>query len=143
MKLSRKGSAIVKQIREMNERNSMREKFWELNGTKMGKLLQLEAEKKQSESIKEDEVDYRADNQFGQTLKDQKSARVTEFARKNTLQQQREMMPVFNARDKLLSIIRENRIVVIVGETGSGKTTQLTQYLHEAGYTKNGMVGCT
>lgn len=25
----------------------------------------------------------------------------------------------------------------------SGKTTQLTQYLHEDGYTKNGMIGCT
>lgn len=24
-----------------------------------------------------------------------------------------------------------------------GKTTQLTQYLHEDGYTKNGMIGCT
>lgn len=33
--------------------------------------------------------------------------------------------------------------MVIVGETGSGKTTQLTQYLHEDGYTHYGMVGCT
>ena len=33
---------------------------------------------------------------------------------------------------------------MIVGETGSGKTTQLTQYLHEDGYTRNGMmIGCT
>ncbi|PON64161.1 hypothetical protein PanWU01x14_126830 [Parasponia andersonii] len=39
--------------------------------------------------------------------------------------------------------IRENQIVVVVGETGSGKTTQLTQYLHEEGYTVNGIVGCT
>lgn len=31
----------------------------------------------------------------------------------------------------------------MVGETGSGKTTQLTQYLHEDGYTGYGMVGCT
>ena len=30
-----------------------------------------------------------------------------------------------------------------MGETGSGKTTQLTQYLHEDGYTHYGMVGCT
>lgn len=28
-------------------------------------------------------------------------------------------------------------------ETGSGKTTQLTQYLHEDGYSKFGMIGCT
>lgn len=29
---------------------------------------------------------------------------------------------------------------MIVGETGSGKTTQIPQYLHEAGYTKRGKV---
>jgi pre-mRNA-splicing factor ATP-dependent RNA helicase DHX38/PRP16 len=34
-------------------------------------------------------------------------------------------------------------VIVVVGETGSGKTTQLTQYLHEDGYTINGIVGCT
>ncbi|XP_024318099.1 uncharacterized protein LOC104583925 isoform X2 [Brachypodium distachyon] len=34
----------------------------------------------------------------------------------------------------------ENQVVVVVGETGSGKTTQLTQYLHEDGYTMTGLV---
>ncbi|KAG5229791.1 pre-mRNA-splicing factor ATP-dependent RNA helicase [Salix suchowensis] len=34
-------------------------------------------------------------------------------------------------------------VIIIVGETGSGKTTQIPQYLHEAGYTKRGKVGCT
>jgi pre-mRNA-splicing factor ATP-dependent RNA helicase DHX38/PRP16 len=46
-------------------------------------------------------------------------------------------------RDELIEIVRENQIVVIVGETGSGKTTQLTQYLHEAGFSEFGMIGCT
>ncbi|KAK1396753.1 hypothetical protein POM88_006616 [Heracleum sosnowskyi] len=32
-------------------------------------------------------------------------------------------------------------VLVIVGETGSGKTTQIPLYLHEAGYTKRGKVG--
>lgn len=32
------------------------------------------------------------------------------------------------------------KVMIIVGETGSGKTTQIPQYLHEAGYTKQGMV---
>lgn len=30
-----------------------------------------------------------------------------------------------------------------MGETGSGKTTQLTQFLHEDGYGEFGMIGCT
>lgn len=33
--------------------------------------------------------------------------------------------------------------MVIVGETGSGKTTQLAQYLFEEGYARDGMIGCT
>ena len=40
-------------------------------------------------------------------------------------------------------MIRDNNVVIIVGETGSGKTTQLTQYLHEDGYSNVGMIGCT
>lgn len=42
-----------------------------------------------------------------------------------------------------MTTIRDNKIVIVVGETGSGKTTQLTQYLHENGYSKYGQIGCT
>lgn len=45
VKCAKKGSAVVKQIRDMNDRNSIRDRFWELNGSKMGKLLKLEEEK--------------------------------------------------------------------------------------------------
>ena len=34
-------------------------------------------------------------------------------------------------------------VVVVVGETGSGKTTQLTQFLYEDGYCNGGIIGCT
>ena len=34
-------------------------------------------------------------------------------------------------------------VIVVVGETGSGKTTQLTQFLYEDGYCVHGMIGCT
>ena len=44
----------------------------------------------------------------------------------------------------MLNVVRENKIVIIVGETGSGKTTQLTQYLLEDGYCSLGrIIGCT
>lgn len=34
-------------------------------------------------------------------------------------------------------------MTIIIGETGSGKTTQLTQFLYEDGYSSKGMIGCT
>ena len=37
----------------------------------------------------------------------------------------------------------DNNILIIIGETGSGKTTQITQYLHSAGFAKRGKIGCT
>jgi pre-mRNA-splicing factor ATP-dependent RNA helicase DHX16 len=52
-------------------------------------------------------------------------------------------LPIYKFREELLRTIEENQMCIIIGETGSGKTTQLPQYLHEAGYTKRGKIGCT
>lgn len=61
-----------------------------------------------------------------------------------SIQDTRKSLPIYQYRDQFLAALEEYQIIVIVGETGSGKTTQLPQYLHEAGYTKNGQkVGCT
>lgn len=59
------------------------------------------------------------------------------------IKQQRQSLPSFACREELMKVIRDNQIVVVVGETGSGKTTQLTQFLVEDGYGKMGLVGCT
>lgn len=56
---------------------------------------------------------------------------------------QRESLPMFDMRDDILAAIRDHQILIIVGETGSGKTTQVPQYLHEIGYTKFGKIGIT
>ncbi|XP_050224188.1 pre-mRNA-splicing factor ATP-dependent RNA helicase DEAH1-like isoform X2 [Mercurialis annua] len=61
----------------------------------------------------------------------------------NDFEENRKALPIFQHKEELLKLIRENQVLVIVGETGSGKTTQIPQYLHEAGYTKNGRIGCT
>ncbi|KLU92471.1 hypothetical protein MAPG_11416 [Magnaporthiopsis poae ATCC 64411] len=60
-----------------------------------------------------------------------------------TIKQQRESLPVYAFRDQLIKAVRENQIMIVVGETGSGKTTQLTQYLAEAGFANDGVIGCT
>ncbi|CCF49481.1 hypothetical protein NDA11_004206 [Ustilago hordei] len=60
------------------------------------------------------------------------------------MQATRESLPVYALRKELLEAIDEHQVLIVVGETGSGKTTQLPQFLHEAGYTKKGQkVACT
>jgi len=60
------------------------------------------------------------------------------------MQETRRSLPIFAYREELLEAIEVHQILIVVGETGSGKTTQLPQYLHEAGYTKDGLrIGCT
>ncbi|EJS41894.1 prp2p [Saccharomyces arboricola H-6] len=62
----------------------------------------------------------------------------TEEARILTIQETRELLPVYQHKDDLLKEIKKNQVLIIMGETGSGKTTQLPQYLVDDGYTKNG-----
>lgn len=81
------------------------------------------------------EVDFKGESRFLQY--------VSDFTESKTLPQKRQCLPIFSVRDELLQVVRENQVVVIIGETGSGKTTQITQYLYEEGYAVNGIIGCT
>ncbi|CEG75129.1 Putative P-loop containing nucleoside triphosphate hydrolase [Rhizopus microsporus] len=72
-------------------------------------------------------------------------ARIDEAERRaKSIEEIRKSLPIYQYRDELIQAINDYQVLIIVGETGSGKTTQLPQYLYEAGYTKNGMkIGCT
>lgn len=64
--------------------------------------------------------------------------------RAQSIDETRKSLPIYTYREQLLEAIKEHQVLIVVAETGSGKTTQLPQYLHEAGYTANGQkVGCT
>ncbi|KAJ3086874.1 hypothetical protein HK102_012296 [Quaeritorhiza haematococci] len=71
--------------------------------------------------------------------------KMTEAERKAmSIQEVRKSLPVYAYRETLLQALEEYQVLIIVGETGSGKTTQIPQFLHEAGYTKGGKkIGCT
>ncbi|CAE6425359.1 unnamed protein product [Rhizoctonia solani] len=60
------------------------------------------------------------------------------------IQAQRERLPIFKHREKILYAVEKYGVVIIVGQTGCGKTTQLPQYLYEAGWAANGnIIACT
>lgn len=66
-------------------------------------------------------------------------------SRYQSILQTRLKLPVYQFQSKLLEAVAANQIVVIEGETGSGKTTQIPQFLVEVGYATPGKscVGCT
>ncbi|CAM4572985.1 unnamed protein product [Lepidochelys olivacea] len=56
---------------------------------------------------------------------------------------QRRSLPIFQARGPLLSQLRSLESAILIGETGSGKTTQIPQYLYEAGIGRQGIIAVT
>eukprot|EP00727_Mastigamoeba_balamuthi_P009636 m51a1_g5295 putative pre-mrna-splicing factor atp-dependent rna helicase prp16 (1262) ;mRNA; r:218527-223351 len=137
--IARAGSLLVRERRERREREKGARARTDVANSRMGQLLGIKAEAQDAQGGAEAEE---ASNSFG-GFAAKKTEAVSEFARSNTVWEQRRLLPIFQARRDLLQVVCDNQVVVIVGETGSGKTTQLTQYLHEAGLTANGVIGCT
>merc|ERR1719509_327492 len=67
------------------------------------------------------------------------------YGRKTTMSilEQRQSLPIYKLKDELVKAISDNQVLVVVGETGSGKTTQMTQCIAESGLTIRGKIGCT
>ncbi|RUS19563.1 hypothetical protein BC937DRAFT_87268 [Endogone sp. FLAS-F59071] len=141
---SRKGSTLVREKREQAERAKAANKF-ELAGTTLGNVMGIKAkedeEAPQPAAAVSTEENPKGESQFASHLKSNEGASA--FSRSKTIREQREYLPVFAVRENLMQVVRDNQVVIIVGETGSGKTTQLTQYLHEEGYSNFGTIGCT
>uniref|UniRef100_A0ACB8ECP1 ATP-dependent RNA helicase dhx40 n=1 Tax=Sphaerodactylus townsendi TaxID=933632 RepID=A0ACB8ECP1_9SAUR len=54
-----------------------------------------------------------------------------------------ETLPISRYRKKLVEAVRDNAFLVVTGETGSGKTTQLPKYLFQEGFANHGLIGVT
>jgi len=49
-------------------------------------------------------------------------------------QEQRLKLPILGEEQIIMETINDNPVTILCGETGSGKTTQVPQFLYEAGY---------
>ncbi|KAJ5808024.1 hypothetical protein N7474_009293 [Penicillium riverlandense] len=142
---SRKGSKVVRDRRQQRERQKQAQEATTMKGTALGNLMGVKEDEGDSAVAMPVEEVYKggkSGNKFAQHLK-KDGGGASSFSKSKTMREQREYLPAFAVREDLLRVIRDNQVVVVVGETGSGKTTQLTQFLHEDGYSKFGLIGCT
>ncbi|KAG7443024.1 P-loop containing nucleoside triphosphate hydrolase protein [Guyanagaster necrorhizus] len=95
------------------------------------------------------------DTSFAQKLKtpSESSATITKptpisITRPTDVEEARLLLPIVSEEQPIMEAILLNPVVIICGETGSGKTTQVPQFLYEAGFgtpdSENpGMIGIT
>lgn len=148
---SRKGSMLVRERRQQRERQKQAQEATNIAGTALGNILGIKEE--DTDSAVASGLDHngltdgdmgRGSSKFAHHMEKQKANEgASDFSRTRTLKEQREFLPAFAVREELLRVIRDNQVIIVIGETGSGKTTQLTQFLYEDGYGRGGMIGCT
>lgn len=100
------------------------------------------------QSVENNSIDKNTQNFISEWKKSQSEKTISYGKRTNlSIKEQRESLPIFPMRSELISAITDNQFLVIVGETGSGKTTQIVQYLMEEGFNQTDgqhkLIGCT
>lgn len=129
---ARTGSAVVRERKERKERAQQAKDRSAMLASAIAGVLGVNDEESEETAPKTEAEDDSSPGDFAD------------------IQRQRKQLPAYVVRDELMQIIAENQIVVVIGETGSGKTTQLAQFLCEEGYGKNLaddgtklVIGCT
>ncbi|XP_071097598.1 pre-mRNA-splicing factor ATP-dependent RNA helicase DHX16-like [Haliotis cracherodii] len=98
------------------------------------------------EVIMDDEIEFVQALQLPGSIKDKdQMPQMSEGEKqKMTIEETKKSLPIFPFKQDLIDAIHTHQVLIIEGETGSGKTTQIPQYLNDAGFNENGMkVGCT
>lgn len=82
-------------------------------------------------------------NKFFQILSKVKGTNIL-VMRDPEIQAKRSKLPIYAEEMQIVEAVDENAVVIVCSETGSGKTTQIPQFLYESGYTSNGhLIGVT
>ncbi|XP_038558509.1 probable ATP-dependent RNA helicase DHX37 [Micropterus salmoides] len=110
-------------------------------------------EKENKQEVKEEQHKTEQDGENEKKISDQEKVQNKKLSqpavfipvdRLPEIQEARLKLPVLAEEQVIMEAVRENPCVVICGETGSGKTTQVPQFLYEAGYASgSGIIGIT
>ncbi|XP_016552442.1 pre-mRNA-splicing factor ATP-dependent RNA helicase DEAH1-like [Capsicum annuum] len=122
------------------------EQAWEENQVEKAKLNFGSKDRKQTEYqfVFGDQIEFIKANGIESSNDANVDVEKLQTSRNSKLKEDRKALPIYPYKDALLQAVHDYQVIIIVGETGSGKTTQIPQYLHEAGYTRSGgMIGCT
>ncbi len=87
-------------------------------------------------------ADAAAETAFRQLLEPSRDQRRQRAARPIAISMD-DALPIAREAERITALIRDHQVVVIAGETGSGKTTQLPKLCLAAGRGEAGMIGCT
>lgn len=159
---SERYKVLTERYREPEEDDSApwkEQENWE--GDQIRRALQKAGNKdrkppaEQYEYVFEDQIDFITDaaakgemdletvspEEAAQRIRDAEA--LAKMAAHERIQAERRNLPMYKFRTELMEAIAQYQVIIVVAETGSGKTTQIPQYLHEDGYTKIGRVGCT
>eukprot|EP00756_Hemistasia_phaeocysticola_P048366 Hpha_TRINITY_DN22797_c0_g1::TRINITY_DN22797_c0_g1_i1::g.34310::m.34310/K12815/DHX38, PRP16; pre-mRNA-splicing factor ATP-dependent RNA helicase DHX38/PRP16 len=166
---AKKGSKLLRFVREKRERERAARDALDASGSHLdvidrgGQDLRAEEREERRRTRREQRLrsseeneravaeEVRKSSQFAPHLQAGADDAEAREAQRLRLKKSREALPIFQSRSELLDYVRENQIIVLIGETGSGKTTQIAQYLFEAGYCRAAgatgggklMLGCT
>lgn len=67
-------------------------------------------------------------------------AQKQSFGKLAKLRREQKNLPIFQYRDRIVELVRQHPVVVVAGDTGCGKSTQVPQYLLSAGFSH---IACT
>lgn len=81
-------------------------------------------------------------------LQSNRKVHAVHVERSEEIQQTRSALPILQREQEIMEAVHNNPVVIVKGDTGSGKTTQLPQFLFEVGYGSPdgptpGMIGIT
>lgn len=146
------GASLAKERREMRQQEQNEKADAELRDTSTGWQDPMASQEQRTfaSDMRSNLLGASAGQDDRPAWKRETFNKATTFGKvtNQSIKEQRESLPIYKLREQLVKAIDDNQVLVVVGDTGSGKTTQMVQYLAEEGFCdgrtgSRGKIGCT